>query len=755
MNPNWEADVVEERIARLEEELSQLYMQAEDSRHRGFNRAGMDKAGRGHSLYQTAFELSGDAILFLSDTFRITRVNPAACRLFDRSEKELMGAYIKTFIPAIAYDLFRTYAEKYLSEKKVNGEMPILLTDGTERKGLFTIAADSRTGQPVLVMKDVTKQNELNLLLDIYSKSFTDLFENSLDGFVIYDKDRTIINANSAACRKFEISKEAFIGKNFNEFIDSDALPSALAIRKQVDKEGAIRVEFPFKLLNGKRKYFDCSTKADVFGGLYITAFRETTERRKIERELVEKEAKFRAIFESALDGILLWDENLNIVKANSAASDILEVPGDRLTNYNLFDFVKEKNKEAAENYVRELMRKGFLRLEASFRLLNGKTKQIELTMRREITEGAGLVIIRDVTARHRMIQDLSRNERKLKGLFNKALDGFALIDQRGYYAELNPAAKQIVGITDTGDKRYHFKDFFTSEQLKMVRAYWEQLSRDGAVEGEVELSKLDGEIRAIEFSASKDIYPGLHLVAFRDLTEKREMEDKIRKSETLNVLGELAAGIGHEIRNPLTSIKGFIRLLENDCMSDSQKTYFQIINSELERIESITTEFLFLARPQAHIFKDKDVTVMMAQTLEIMKAEANLNNIQIHASFAEDLPEIPCIENQLKQVFLNLVKNGIEAMEHGGDLFVEIKKEAEKELIITIKDEGKGIPEEILKRIGEPFYTTKEKGTGLGLMVSFKIIKEHGGRIEVESEPGIGTAFCLRLPIQGQRGAS
>ncbi|WP_070120372.1 PAS domain-containing sensor histidine kinase [Bacillus marinisedimentorum] len=755
MNPNGEADVVEERISRLEEELQQLYSsRAKSGRKMKFSPSKKERAGRsGPSLYRTAFELSDDAIIFLDHSFRITRANPSACRFFGRNEEELLGKYIKTFIPVIAYDLFRTHAENYMAEKEVKGDMPILLPDNTERVGLFTLAEDSWTGLPVLVMKDITKQNELNFLLEIYSKSFTDLFENSLDGFVIYDKERTIINANSAACRKFEISKEEFVGKSFNEFIDSEAIPSAQALRKQVDEEGAIRVEFPFKLLNGKRKYFDCSTKADVFGGLYITAFRDTTERRRIERELAEKETKFRAIFENALDGILLWDENLNILEANTAASDILEVPAEMLPDYNLFDFVKEKNKEAAANYVRELMRKGFLRLEASFRLLNGKKKQIELTMRREITEGAGLVIIRDVTARHKMIQDLSRNERKLKGLFNKALDGFALIDQDGYHAELNPAAKHIVGIPDTGIKRYHFTDFFTAGQLKTVLRYWREACKDGAVEGEVELTKLNGQKRAIEFSASKDIYPGLHLIAFRDLTEKKEMEEKIRKSETLNVLGELAAGIGHEIRNPLTSIKGFIRLLENDSINEAEKSYFQIVNSELQRIESITTEFLYLARPQAHIFKYQDVSVMMAQTLEIMKAEANLNNIQIHARFSEELPDIPCIENQLKQVFLNLVKNGIEAMENGGNLFVEVKNEADKELVISIKDEGKGIPDEKLKRVGEPFYTTKEKGTGLGLMVSYKIVKEHGGRIEVESEPGQGTTFCVRLPIQDQRG--
>jgi PAS domain S-box-containing protein len=228
------------------------------------------------------------------------------------------------------------------------------------------------------------------------------------------------------------------------------------------------------------------------------------------------------------------------------------------------------------------------------------------------------------------------------------------------------------------------------------------------------------------------------------DITKQKRNEEALRRTERLNTVGEFAAGIAHEIRNPLTSLKGFLQLMKNEEMKEEYK---DIMESELDRIESILNEFLILSKPHLTQYNKKDVHVLLKQILPLFETQATYNNIQLVTEF--DLEEllINCNENQLKQVFINFIKNAMEAMSNGGVIKIECKKE-HNELCIRFIDEGSGISEENLKRLGEPFFTTKESGTGLGLMISFKIIEEHGGTIQVESQLGIGSTFKIKLPF-------
>ncbi|PLT28972.1 ATP-binding protein [Peribacillus deserti] len=231
-------------------------------------------------------------------------------------------------------------------------------------------------------------------------------------------------------------------------------------------------------------------------------------------------------------------------------------------------------------------------------------------------------------------------------------------------------------------------------------------------------------------------------------------MQEQLRKSDTLNVVGELAAGIAHEIRNPMTALKGFIQLLEGSIQEDFS-TYFRVITSELQRIETIITEFLVLAKPQAVKFLQKDINVILKDTIELLTAQSLMQNIQFETDYNSGIENIYCEGNQLKQVFINIIKNAIEVMPAGGTIKVKTDRYKDKFVGISISDQGQGIPEEKIKKLGEPFYTTKERGTGLGLMVSYKIIEEHKGWIDVESKVGSGTTFHIFLPLDGRREGS
>ncbi|GHH96847.1 hypothetical protein AM1BK_03900 [Neobacillus kokaensis] len=172
----------------------------------------------------------------------------------------------------------------------------------------------------------------------------------------------------------------------------------------------------------------------------------------------------------------------------------------------------------------------------------------------------------------------------------------------------------------------------------------------------------------------------------------------------------------------------------------------------ELNRINHIVGELLLLAKPQHVKFSITWVQKLLQDVISLLGTEASLYNVQIKSAFPKEELFIECEPNQLKQLFINIIKNAIEASINGGKVTISLKKEQENRILIMIKDNGCGISQERLQRIGEPFYSSKEKGTGLGLTVSFKIVQSHGGTIRFESEKNVGTTVFIELPMEQQQ---
>lgn len=263
----------------------------------------------------------------------------------------------------------------------------------------------------------------------------------------------------------------------------------------------------------------------------------------------------------------------------------------------------------------------------------------------------------------------------------------------------------------------------------------------------EQKVRRLDGKM--IIFEASSVLLPyedeNIILTIGNDITDRKEQTDSLlQKSEKLALVGQMAAGIAHEIRNPLTSIKGFIQLFRSNT---DQKDYYDIVLTELERINDILGEFLILAKPSVVVFKENDLRTLIKDVVTLVSTQSILNNVQIFVECDTILPKISCEENQLKQVFINIIKNAIEAMPNGGIIKIRIHEKAEGLLSIFFIDEGVGIPKDRIPTLGEPFYTTKEKGTGLGLMTCFRIIENHHGKLHITSEMNKGTTIEIILP--------
>jgi two-component system sensor histidine kinase AtoS len=248
-----------------------------------------------------------------------------------------------------------------------------------------------------------------------------------------------------------------------------------------------------------------------------------------------------------------------------------------------------------------------------------------------------------------------------------------------------------------------------------------------------------------------------------RDITAMKELEKQVQQSEKLALVGQIAAGIAHEIGTPLSVISGNAEYMLMD-MKESDQFYeeMQTILSQTERITKLIRQLLEFARPRRLIFEDLDVNAEVKQILDLVRHQCDKNKIALRTNFTEPLPAIHGDKNQLQQVFLNIVMNAIQAMESNGidrlrELTIQTahsteagNKQQTEEVSITFSDTGCGIPEEFVDKVFDPFFTTKDigKGTGLGLAVSQRIIDEHKGTITVASEEDRGTTFTLRLPL-------
>jgi PAS domain S-box-containing protein len=261
----------------------------------------------------------------------------------------------------------------------------------------------------------------------------------------------------------------------------------------------------------------------------------------------------------------------------------------------------------------------------------------------------------------------------------------------------------------------------------------------------EVRLKHKDGHWKEFESRCEPVKGSEYVVVISRDISDRKKAEEILLQSEKLSIVGELAAGIAHEIRNPLTTIKGFLQVYKEGNYS---RKHNDLLLSELERIEAITSEFLSLAKPQLTQLTVTDLRDIVAYTAEILSPEALLNNIEIQLKYEATHFPITGEKNQLKQMFLNIIKNAMESMPKGGEIQICMRKDGERNCVISIKDHGCGIPKELLPKLGEPFYSLKEKGTGLGLMICKKIIKQHEGDITYSSKMNEGTLVEIRLPL-------
>ncbi|WP_225442622.1 sensor histidine kinase [Paenibacillus lycopersici] len=336
-----------------------------------------------------------------------------------------------------------------------------------------------------------------------------------------------------------------------------------------------------------------------------------------------------------------------------------------------------------------------------------------------------------------------------LESFINHTTDAIHVVDLDGRITQVNRAFEQLYGYTTEeavgralplAPEHLREEEQQAMEQLKCGKplSAWET----------TRVTK-SGEWISVSVTTSpiRDRLGNVHAIASitRDMTSRNKMEELLRRSEKLTTVGQLAAGVAHEIRNPLTTLRGFLQLqLETSKLNTR---HVDLMLSELDRINLIVGEFLILAKPQATRFEVKDIRFTLGDVISLLDSQAHLCNVVFATEFGDGDCRIACEENQLKQVFINVLKNAMEAMPQGGQIAIAIHHQA-GQVCVSITDEGVGIPEEKIAKLGDPFYTDKDAGTGLGIMVSQRIIQSHQGHFEIESKVGVGTTVLITLPL-------
>jgi len=357
--------------------------------------------------------------------------------------------------------------------------------------------------------------------------------------------------------------------------------------------------------------------------------------------------------------------------------------------------------------------------------------------------------MIQAIYDRKKAEKQLEQSELRYRSLFQHNPDPICSFDRQGHCTSANPAIFSITGYTEADLLNKSIHHLIITEHLDRWHEQFAGtlsgkthlyeinfLHKNGAI---VELSILNVPIFVNERIS------GVYMIG-KNISERKRTEEMLIRSEKLSIVGQLAAGVAHEIRNPLTSLKGFVQLMQSKL--SGYDSYFEIMLDELDRINFIVSEFLVISKPQSVIFQSKNIQTLMQNTITLLGSQASMHNVELILETDSQLININCDENQIKQVFINILNNSMESMDAGGLIRIQLQMQEERQIMIRFTDQGCGIPEERIPRLGEPFYTTKEKGTGLGLMVTFKIIENHGGKLQIKSEVDVGTVVEITMPV-------
>jgi len=478
-------------------------------------------------------------------------------------------------------------------------------------------------------------------------------------------------------------------------------------------------------------------------------------------RELAMSSLRLESILQSAMDAVITIDEGQHVLLFNEAAERMFHYPARQAIGQPLDRFIPSRFRKAHAGHV-----EGFGQSGATSRKMgelgtvwglraNGEEFPIEAAISHITVEGKKLytVVLRDITERKHAERLMRQNEERYRRLL--AVSPLAiLVDRDGRVIFINDAGLRLFGAVKTHEILGKSPlELFHQDRRDVLREHLDQLLKGGAAVPLVEeqIIKLDGTILDVEASAARfaDEEGPAVLVMLRDVSERKRLQEQLRKTERIAELGTLASGMAHEIGTPMNVILGRAEYLLDRVREEPIKKGLQTIITQVERITRVMNQLLAFARRRQPERRALDLKDVIENSVEMFQERLTRNHVEVEMALDAPCHAVHADADQMSQVLINLIMNAVQAMPDGGTLRIALVP-ANDMVKLTVADDGQGIPPEALKKVFEPFFTTKEfgQGTGLGLTVVKGILEEHGGSIAVDSEPGKGTTFTILLPI-------
>ncbi len=576
--------------------------------------------------------------------------------------------------------------------------------------------------------------------------------------------DGTWAEANRFALNIYGINHDEYKGKNLEE-LDTRLSYEAIERCNLSDKR-AWETRKPIKtaekiLMKSGRKVMLELIKQPTFTSdgkpqvLVITG-RDITPHKQKEEELSVALDLLESVLKGTTDAILIINTRQEVIKVNDAFIQMFGWAEEDFSEDNDdYPVITPEHLQGESKEIIDLLKQGqSVPLHETQRIHKDGTVFDVSASFSNICDMDGkimgfVIVYRDITSQKKVERALRESEAKYRLIAEHSTDLITVIDPSGIIQYVSPSHLPVLGYED-GEIKGAILEMVHPEDIQSLSdQFMRALVKKEPFQTEFRLLHKNGDWILLEARGVPVMTKDGHvesLVTFaRDVTKAKQTEELMLKSEKLSVLGELAAGVAHEIRNPLTSLKGFTKLL-SDADDVIRLEYLRIMESELNRINDIVGELMLVAKPQAVSFEHTNIQELIYSVVRLLETQAIMKNIQIWVNISDNIPLVYGVENQLKQLFINLLKNAIESMDKDGEIHIKIGIRNDS-VLLELKDQGCGIPAERLKTLGEPFYTTKEKGTGLGLMVCFKIIEEHGGAIQFSSVENEGTKVEIELP--------
>lgn len=358
-------------------------------------------------------------------------------------------------------------------------------------------------------------------------------------------------------------------------------------------------------------------------------------------------------------------------------------------------------------------------------------------------------LFVRDITRRKQMESALRQQEREFSTLVENSPDVIARYDREGRHLYVNPRFTVATGLSFSAVIGKTWAELAVEAELsEQMSCHFTEVFKTGSpVVFETQFQNKLGAKRAFQIHAAPEFGSDCRvksiLAIARDITDHRQLERDMARLERMNLIGEMAASIGHEVRNPMTTVRGFMQMFKGKKEFAGYGEYLDLMIEELDRANGIITEFLSLAKNRAVELKLANLNDVIRSLYPLLHADALRRGQELLLAL-DNIPNLLIDEKDIRQLILNLVRNALEAMESGGQVQIATVQN-EEEVLLIVRDQGKGIPADVIEQLGTPFFTTKEKGTGLGLPVCYRIADRHQAKINFETSDA-GTAVFVRF---------